>query len=303
MNDFESDLLGKSSQEDDNWISVSDLMGAVMVVFLILAIYFMIKVQIEKEDMQVEVDALRAAVVESGKTADLVVEQQQLMTEHDELKQQSKVLKQTVESLRRELRGAQINADSVKEVAVLYDEKRKELYHELLREFESDLPKWNAEIHEDLTIRFNEPNVLFATGSSTIRSEFKGILDDFFPRYLRTVTQNKFRSDIAELRIEGHTSSFWNLRNPEPEQVAYLKNMDLSHQRTRSVLHYVMGLDTVNEDLPWMRKHLTANGLSYAKRIFNEDGTENFALSQRVEFRVRTDVESKLAKILEIGSS
>ena len=79
--------------------------------------------------------------------------------------------------------------------------------------------------------------------------------------------------------------------------------MELSQDRTRSVLRFV--LDTVNEGEPreWTRRHLTANGLSSSQPIL-VDGAEDPAASRRVEFRVRTDAERQLREILdELGGS
>ena len=44
---------------------------------------------------------------------------------------------------------------------------------------------------------------------------------------------------------------------------------------------------------------ITANGLSYSHLIRNSDSTENFELSRRVEFRIRTNAESKMEEILD----
>lgn len=264
------------SESEDHWISAADLMGGALIIFFLLMLYFM-------------------------------------MMERERSQQKSEIYNQTIESLETRLQGAEIKAqkmaselegayvqqDSVREVAVLYDQKRAEVYEALVAEFAGDLPRWNAEIYEDLTVRFNSPEVLFAVGSSTLRERFRRILNDFFPRYLELLMQEGFRDSISELRIEGHTSSFWNRSNPEPPQIAYLKNMDLSYERCRTVLRYVMALPELEDELPWLREHLTANGLSSSQLIFDENGNEDFRRSQRVEFRVRTDVESKMAKILD----
>ena len=46
---------------------------------------------------------------------------------------------------------------------------KKLIYKSLLEEFEDDLRNWDAEItEENLSIRFNNPSVLFRAGSSTI---------------------------------------------------------------------------------------------------------------------------------------
>ncbi len=261
-----SNPLANQAPNEDYWVSAADLLGGALILFFLLMLYFM-------------------------------------MTFREESAAHEKAWEDTVQSLQTKLKGAQINVDSVREIAVTYDQKKDELYHQLLLEFGQDLPKWNAEIDTDLTVRFNEPDVLFGVGSAVIRPEFMDILINFFPRYMDLLTSSDFKDSVSELRIEGHTSSFWNRANPAPTQIAYLKNMDLSYERARSVLRFVMQIQDIEENhLPWLRKHLTANGLSSSRLIYNDDGTENWARSQRVEFRIRTDAESKMAKILEVES-
>ena len=192
-----------------------------------------------------------------------------------------------------------VEADSnqLKQIATDYSALRIQLYDDLHAEFAQDLPKWGAEIDRDMTIRFRGPDVLFDTGSDNPKPRFEAILDNFFPRYVRILTSEKYRASIKEVRIEGHTSSVWT--NSTSQQDAYFKNMALSQARTRSVLQYVMGLNAVSEDLPWLRSYVTANGLSSAKPVTSADGTEDMARSQRVEFRVRTDADARIAKMLE----
>ena len=67
-----------------------------------------------------------------------------------------------------------------------YAALRQNLYLALEREFEQDLQKWNALLdRETLSVRFREPTVLFAQGKAEVQIDFKEILDDFFPRYIR----------------------------------------------------------------------------------------------------------------------
>lgn len=192
-----------------------------------------------------------------------------------------------------------VEADSnqLRHIATDYSTLRIQLYEDLRTEFANDLPKWGAELDRDMTIRFREPDVLFDTGSDSLKPRFQTILDDFFPRYVRILTSDKYRRSIKEVRIEGHTSSVWT--NSTSEQDAYFKNMALSQARTRSVLQYVMGLSAVSAELPWLRSFVTANGLSSAKPVTNADGREDMVRSQRVEFRVRTDADSRMAEMLE----
>jgi outer membrane protein OmpA-like peptidoglycan-associated protein len=76
--------------------------------------------------------------------------------------------------------------------------------------------------------------------------------------------------------------------------------MELSQARTRSTLAYVLNLPGDREQVAWLRRFVTANGLSSSRLIMDDEGMEDVARSRRVEFRVRTDAETRLAKILEV---
>ena len=193
-----------------------------------------------------------------------------------------------------------VEADSlkVKQIVVLYDQLRIDLYNDLEKEFRFDLGKWGAEIDKDLTVRFKEPEVLFDTGSDALKTKFKVILDDFFPRYVSVITSAKYKNSIQEIRIEGHTSSIWRVESSRDD--AYFRNMELSQSRTRTTLQYVLSLSAVQGERPWLRNLLTANGLSSSKLVADKNGQENVTRSQRVEFRVRTDAEAKIATILDV---
>ncbi|MFH1727972.1 MAG: OmpA family protein [Pseudomonadota bacterium] len=219
--------LQNKRSEEGHWISVSDLMAGLMIVFLFIAISYMIK---------------------------------------------------------------------VKEVATTYTKIQNEIYEALAKEFKNDLPKWKAIIDEDtLSIRFKEPDILFDRGKCDVNNKFQNILKDFFPRYIRVVTKDKFKKEIDEIRVEGHTSSP-GLKNQD-ENEAYFYNMKLSQDRTRSVLKYVLNLDEIDNKKAWLKKHLTANGLSSSKVIYNEENIEDRTLSRRVEFRVKTNAEKRIKKI------
>ena len=193
--------------------------------------------------------------------------------------------------------NVELQRKKITDVAILYDHLRTQLYQDLLAEFEPDLQKWGAEIQEDLTFRFNKTELLFANGESGLNPDFQIILANFFPRYLGIITADKYRNDILEVRIEGHTSSGWYGAVNDDE--AYIHNMALSQARTRSTLAYLLSLQAVTNEKSWLKTHLTANGLSSAKVVVNNNGEENGERSRRVEFKVRTDAEGKIATILD----
>lgn len=194
------------------------------------------------------------------------------------------------------MRDAMIERDKIKEVAVTYNETQQALYQALQDEFETDLPKWDAELdRETLSLNFKSPDVLFATGKSKLSPEFKNILSDFFPRYLTIL--DKFQDNIQEIKIEGHTSSAWNHDSSDSE--AYFNNMRLSQARTRSVLAYLMGLPSIEKThYQWVKANVAAVGYSSSKLIMTKDGKEDAIRSRRVSFRVITNAETQIRKIL-----
>ncbi len=225
-----------AGEEGAHWISVSDLMAGLMMVFLLVAVIFMVMVQKETERMR--------------------------------------------------------------QVAEIYLDLREALYQDLLDEFEDDLPRWGAKLTPDLVITFQDSGVLFELGSAQLRPAFEAILADFFPRYVRIITQPRYRDEIDEVRIEGHTSSDWT--NARSANEAYINNMRLSQERTRSSLEYLLSLDQIQNQEQWLKSNLTANGLASSHPILNADGSENAEASRRVEFRVRTDADARIREILEM---
>ena len=194
------------------------------------------------------------------------------------------------------MRDAFMERDRIKEIAVAYQENQVAIYESLMKEFEQDLERWDARIDPDtLAFEFQSPEVLFATGSTEIRQRFKEILSNFFPRYL--VILKHYKDSIDEIRIEGHTSSIWNNRVSETK--AYFLNMLLSQGRTRSVLHYVYGLPAVERDQDWVKRHFAAVGFSSSRLVLDAQGNEDRARSRRVSFRVITNAEMQIRKIIE----
>ncbi|MBL3601799.1 MAG: OmpA family protein [gamma proteobacterium endosymbiont of Lamellibrachia anaximandri] len=228
-------------EEEDHWISVSDLMAGLMMVFLFVSIALMRTAFLERDEVKVE-------------------------------------------------------RDKIQEIAIAYQENQVAIYDALVEEFDQDLEKWSAVVDQNtLSFEFQSPEVLFDRAEITLKPAFQDILVDFFPRYLRVL--GDYRLSINEVRIEGHTSSDWNRFTSSDE--AYFKNMELSQGRTRSVLEYVYLIDGVEEDRPWIIKSVAAVGFSSSHLKLSEDGGENPEASRRVTFRVITNAETQIRKIIE----
>lgn len=177
-----------------------------------------------------------------------------------------------------------------------YVETRSRLHEKLVNEFQGDTLKWQMAIGKDLSMKFNNPTVLFTTGSYELTPGFKAILDDFLPRYLDILLKDSLRTRIKEVRIEGHTDDvpFPSL-DPDP----YIANVILSQQRALSVLRYFRKMEAYEKYTPQEKRLLefwfTSNGLSFGKSL-DENGKYtllsgkeiNRELSRRVEFRIVT---------------
>tara|TARA_B100001059_G_scaffold82307_1_gene80414 strand:- start:22844 stop:23560 length:717 start_codon:yes stop_codon:yes gene_type:complete len=225
----------RNIEDGEHWLTVSDLMAGLMMVFLFIAIAFMRHVSIER--------------------------------------------------------------DKIKDVAVAYQQNQVAIYDALNQEFEKDLSRWVASIDkETLSFQFDSPDVLFDTGESTLKAEFKEILETFIPRYLKVL--NEYRDSIDEVRIEGHTSSEWG--NDTHPNDAYFFNMTLSQNRTRSVLNYAYFLSNLSdEQRAWVKSSFAAVGLASSRLKLNQDGSENKEKSRRVSFRVITNADIQIRKIVE----
>jgi outer membrane protein OmpA-like peptidoglycan-associated protein len=182
-------------------------------------------------------------------------------------------------------------ADTIQDITRGYDAVQKKLHEALDKEFKDDLPNWSAVLEPDLTIRFKSPEVLFEQGRSEVKDKFSQILKSFFPRYIKILQQPEFKSNITEIRIEGHTSTEWD--GSTDANTAYFHNMELSQDRSRSVLKYSLSLIREPEIREWARKYITANGLSSSKPLGTPEA------SRRVEFRVRTNAEERIREILD----
>lgn len=179
----------------------------------------------------------------------------------------------------------QEKAEEDEQVVRKYDQIKTQLYIDLQDEFKDDLKVWRATVDSTLCIRFQEPAMLFDNDKAELKPLFKDILNDFFPRYIKVLSRPEYRENIVEIRIEGHTDS----------NGGYFHNMELSQNRTRSVLEYCFGLMT-REQIIWAKGLITANGLSSSQPILVH-GIEDKSLSRRVEFRVRTNAEKHLEDI------
>ncbi len=240
----------KEQETEEHWVSISDVMAGLMVIFLFISISYMLNVRLKADEIIVY-------------------------------------------------------KNEVEELLDAYKNLQAALYKELRAEFEGNITKktqfrtvWRGHLDmETLSIRFKKP---FSQGDAAVPNAFKNVLRDFFPRYITILTKPEYRDGIAEIRIEGHTSSEWHHEIMSDQ--AYFNNMELSQNRSRNVLRYVLGIRhlKITQNKEWIKKNLTANGLSSSQLILSSTGKENKTESRRVEFRVVTKSEKLIKEIEEL---
>ncbi len=188
--------------------------------------------------------------------------------------------------------------ENKKKILEEYKSFKNNICIRLKNEFENEKKKWgNMEISCDLSVRFNDPQTLFATGKADLTDRFKAILDEFTPRYFAILMEDTIYSKLVEVRIEGHTDTVSFGAGKD----SYMENMSLSHARSREVLAYMRRCPCFNSKLQAI---LTANGYSFARPL---DDDKNYAYetgkkinneySRRVEFRLITKSESVIERL------
>lgn len=223
-------------QSADHWISLSDIMTALMMIFLLISIVYMIRVQ-----------------------------------------------------------------ESV-DIPRIFKAHEQQLYSQLQQNLEKKLGKWGATLSPDLTVRFNDEDILFKVGSAELQPQFKQALDEIFPTYLREMMDKRHIENMREIRIEGHTSSFW--AHGVDAETAYINNMHLSQQRAQNTLIYLLKSPHLSaQEKAWLKKKFRAIGYSSALTLdahgqpTKNAKDEDMNNSQRVEFRVVTNAEERIRAV------
>jgi outer membrane protein OmpA-like peptidoglycan-associated protein len=229
-----------SSRQTSNWISLSDMMTGLMLIFLLIAVLTISQVVAQEN------------------------ERQQMITE--------------------------------------YDLSKEEIYSDLEEAFGGKKDEWGIEIARDLSIKFQNPDLLFDTDDSNLKDNYRQILDEFIPKYLSIVNKDEYKNRIREVRIEGHTAEV------SPATPTYMSTISLSQNRANSVLAYMLEneyyLSLSEEDKAKLLFWFTANGLGKGRTLdangeyTYESGGSISPTSRRVEFRIVTTSEELIEEII-----
>lgn len=142
-------------------------------------------------------------------------------------------------------------------------------------------------------IRFSG-GVFFETNSSQVSDDGRKYLQQFIPQYIKILLSNRFREEISQIIVEGHTDTAGG----------YLYNLKLSQDRALSVVQEVFLPSfpdfQYKEEL---KSVITANGRSFSIPILKVNGTIDPNKSRRVEFKFRLKDDQMIDQLQQLGEA
>lgn len=263
-------LFNKTPQPEQDepfefWISYSDLMAGLLLVFILLLITTLL---VSKEGLD---------------------KQQQLNDERErELEQQRKL------NTAREQELKKLRKDIADVLGVRV---------ELLKRLKERFSVAGGQISfDDATgaVRLGS-NILFEEGSAKLSPEGRRTLDRTLPIYFDALLGDKRLSAyVDQIVFEGHTNSNYSSGKEDSAQ-AFLFNLELSQNRAYAAMEHVLKSDLgTYQDA---HKLLAANGYSSSRLLYQDTPTgkeEDKAASRRLELRFRLKDEVALNRLKEL---
>lgn len=290
-------------RKDTEWMSISDIMSGLMMVFLFITVTLLVSHDDEKQKRQealLEIAELRDDVLTKEELKDIVAElrvlvikleskNKQLKLKINKLQNRNSQLNEKIRLLKEDIRLLKIEIAELKTQIPKSNNKDrdkiiKDINQMLHTEFDNDLKKWGASINVNNSIVFKHPKIYFDSASSEVSPEFKKILDKFFPRYIELFYGNHFSPYIKNIKIEGHTSSVWNFNRMTKTQDQYFNHMELSQERANSVLKYCY--NNLRRYDSFLKSKLESSGLSFSQAVTRTNNKEDSDGSHRVTFRL-----------------
>ncbi len=293
-------------EETTYWLSYSDMMAGLLLVFVLIIAFTMLHAQMQYDEKQTEL---------IGKEEELVVQADELEKERTIVSRQRTTLDEQVKMLNAQEEAL---AEQGEKIAIQEETLREQ--HELLDKLEAimseqqqkldDIIGVRTELVEDLSKEFGnsdlkvsvdettggitfDASILFDYNKSVLKPSGKEFLAEFLPRYADVLLSPKYKDNISEILIEGHTDTEGN----------YLSNLELSQKRALAVAEYCLGDNSgilTDSQLEEMRNLISATGRSYSNPIYDENGEIDMAASRRVEFLFQLKDEEMVREMIEI---
>ena len=295
-----------------SWISYSDMMAALLLIFVLILTYSLYQYFTMLEAKTKELNAQQLVLDQQtidlqlakdeldDKEARLVIIQGDLDDLKVKLEDQEKTLSDlqiVLSSKEADLEAATIQLQEQKDLLnaqALRIDKLIGIRSTMIQDLSNSLSAANlkAAVDPNTGDIMLDSAVFFETGSSEIRQEGKDLLDRFIPVYLDVLLRDQYSDYLGEIIIEGHTDS----------KGSYESNLKLSQNRALQVALYCLKMPTLTgEQKAQLQKILTAKGRSYADLIY-VDGVEDADASRRVEFKFSLKDSEMIAEMNRILS-
>ena len=308
--------------EHSYWQSYSDMMAALMLIFiLIIAITLSIykqkttdleQTKIELNSATQDLEVYRAEIEQSNKElANSLLELEDAYNKTRQTEQELQAALSKAQLTESELANAYLEIEQAKaDLASAYesvDEKQAELTStkqelanivgiraDIIGELQSKFANSSMKVDPQTGSIVFSSDVLFAYGSAKLTKQSQDTLKDVIPTYLDVLLQDQFKDYIAEIIIEGHTDTAGT----------YSANLDLSSKRANAVADFCLneqnGLS--KEKIEKLRSVLTVNGRSYSSPVYSKTNPSkiDMAASRRVEIKFRLKEDEMIEKITEI---
>ena len=303
----------RGAQGGFSWISYSDMMAALLLIFVLILTYSLYQYFTMLETKTLELDtknkeldqqkiALNLATDElNAKEQALIIIQTDLDNLQDKLSSQEEELSNARATLI-------IQQQKLDEAAAKLEEQQLALASQaeriddligirttMIRELSSSLTAANmkATVDPNTGDIVLDSSVFFETGKSTIKEEGQELLNRFIPVYLNVLLQDKYSNYLGEIIIEGHTDSTGTYEN----------NLKLSQDRALQVALYCLNMPSLTRDQKLkLQEILTAKGRSYSDLVYTADGKEDPDASRRVEFKFSLKDAEMIAEMNRILS-
>ena len=284
-----------SSGTGASWISYSDMMAALLLIFVLVLTYSlyqyftMLETKTkELNEQQLVLDQqtidLRLARDElDEKEAALVIIQGNLDDMKVKLDDQEKTLSEmkiVLSAREADLEAATLKLQEQKDLLATQAERIDKLIgirSTMIQDLSSTLSAANLKAAVDPNsgdIKLDS-SVLFETGSASIRVEGQELLNSFIPVYLDVLLRPEYADYLGEIIIEGHTDT----------DGTYESNLKLSQNRALQVALYCLNMPSLSAaQKTKLQEIMTATGRSESDPVY-VNGVEDKSASRRVEFK------------------
>ena len=286
----------RGTQGGFSWISYSDMMAALLLIFVLILTYSLYQYftmletkTLELDNKTVELENQKIALTRA--TDELNAKEQALIIIQTDLDKLQETLSAKEEELKNANATLLIQQQALDDAAAKLEEQQLALASQAKRI--DDLIGIRTTMIRDLSVSLNaanlkatvDPNtgdivldssVFFETGKAAIKEEGQELLNRFIPVYLDVLLRSSYQSYLGEIIIEGHTDS----------SGSYESNLKLSQDRALQVALYCLNMPSLTRTQKTkLQEILTAKGRSYSDLVYGPDGREDPDASRRVEFK------------------